>query len=75
MRAQVWGERDELITLSQAAELTGRTLNSLSQMVIRGALVGYPDPEANNPQHATRVRRSEVLRLRRRAVSGEHPAV
>lgn len=63
IRALIWSENDELITLSQAAKITGRTLSGLNHLVVRGKLTGYRDPAEPNPQKATRLRRSEVEKL------------
>ncbi|RMD60413.1 DNA-binding protein [Candidatus Parcubacteria bacterium] len=60
LQALVRAEGDELLSLSQAAEITGKSLSSISQMVSRGRLTRYRDPTETNPQHATRVRRSEL---------------
>lgn len=74
LRAQIRAEGDELITLSEAAKISGRTLNSLSGMIRRGTLRGYPDPTEPNPQKQTRVRRSEIEALPpRRGSNSEKP--
>lgn len=56
---------DELITMSEAAEILGIGLSALSNRVSRGDLQAYRDPDEPNPQRSTRVLRSEVERLRR----------
>ncbi len=63
LQATLWAEDDELITMSEAEAISGRSLSDLSQRINRGKLQGYRDPHESNPQRATRVRRSEVLRL------------
>lgn len=62
--ALIRAEGDELITLSEAAETTGMSLSSLSQLVSRRKLRGFTNPAARNPmQGRTLVRRSDVLAL------------
>lgn len=71
LRALLWAEGDELITMTQASELSGRSLADLSDLVRREAgrpeekcrLHAYRDPMEPNPTKALRLRRSEVLRL------------
>ncbi len=63
LRAVIWAEGDELITLSQAAEITGRTVANLSQLIVRGKLAQYRDRAEPNPQKQTRVRRSDVEKM------------
>lgn len=63
LRAMLWLEGDELITMSEAAKLSRRRLQTISDMVARGTLTGYRDPDEPNPTKATRVRRSDVERL------------
>jgi hypothetical protein len=73
MRAYVWAAKDTLISLSEAARLSGRGLKRLSDMVAAGGLWSYKDPAEPNPRRATRVRRSEVEALpkpRKRADPG-----
>ncbi len=70
LRAMVWIEGDELITISRAAEITGRSLTDLSGMVGRGRLTGYRDPQEPNPTKATRLRRSEVEALPKKRERG-----
>lgn len=65
IRALIWSEGDELITLSEAHEISGRTLSGLSQLIARQKLTAYRDMGEPNPQKRTRVRRSEVEKLKR----------
>lgn len=60
LRARVWANRDQLITLSAAAEISGMSLSVLSQRMTRGQMPGYRDPSIKNPRHARRVRRSDL---------------
>lgn len=60
LRAKVWANHDQLITLSEAAEISGMSLSVLSQRMTRGQLPGYRDPAIKNPKHARRVRLSDL---------------
>ncbi len=60
LRARVWANKDQLITLSAAAEISGMSLSVLSQRMTRGQLPGYRDPSIKNPKHARRVRLSDL---------------
>jgi len=53
---------DELITLAQAAELAGVSVQAISQRVKRGTLTAYVDPAAPQRQGRNLVRRSDVER-------------
>ncbi len=63
LRARVWAHRDSLITLSEAAQISGMSLSVLSQRMTRGQLPGYRDPRVKNPRRARRVRLSELHAL------------
>jgi hypothetical protein len=56
---------DDLITISQAAEVLGVSISAVSNRVDRGHLQAYYDPEERNPQKRRRVLRSEVETLRK----------
>lgn len=60
LRARVWANQDQLITLSTAAEISGMSLSVLSQRMTRGQLPGYRDPGIKNPKHGRRVRLSDL---------------
>lgn len=60
LRAKVWANRDQLITLSAAADISGMSLSVLSQRMTRGQLPGYRDPNVKNPKHGRRVRLSDL---------------
>jgi hypothetical protein len=62
--AQVWAREDELVSMSEAAEISGKSLSALSQLVARGKLRRYPDPAELNPQKRNRLLRSEVEKLK-----------
>lgn len=61
--ALVWASGDELITVTQAAEISGKSASALSQLVDRGRLHAYPDMSEPNPQRRNRLLRSEVEAL------------
>lgn len=66
-RAMMWARDDEAITPGQAAELTGRSVSAISQLVDRGKLTAYHDPTDPNPTHAVRLSKNQVLALKTRA--------
>jgi DNA-binding MarR family transcriptional regulator len=69
-RALLWLRGDELITLSEAAELLGMSLPAVSQAVSSGRLRGYIDPDADGSNKGRRkVARSDVERLRKTGTS------
>lgn len=59
----VWASGDQLITMTEAADMSGKSVSSLSQLVDRGRLHAYPDMSEPNPQKRTRVLRSEIEAL------------
>lgn len=59
-RAMIWLERDELITLVQAAEIRHVTVQAISQAVSQGKLRSYIDPDARQRQGRTLVRKGDV---------------
>jgi hypothetical protein len=63
LRAKVWANQDQLITLSAAADISGMSLSVLSQRMTRGQLPGYRDPNVKNPKHGRRVRLSDLHTL------------
>jgi len=66
LRARVWAARDELISLTQASEMTGLALSALSNMIARGRLLLIRDLREPNPTKASRVRLSDVRDLQAR---------
>lgn len=56
LQARLWAEQDRLISLKEAAELSGLSLSSLSQRLSRGQMQFYRDPHEPNPQRARRIR-------------------
>jgi len=63
LTAQLRAQGDDLMTITRAAELAGRSINAISGMVARGTLTSYRDPSENNPQKNRRVLRSEIEAL------------
>lgn len=63
LRALVWAEQDQLISLSDAADISGMSLSVLSQRISRGQIQGYRDPKEKNPQRARRIRLSDLQQL------------
>ena len=55
---------DELITITEAAELAGVSVQAMSQRVKRGTLPSFVDPAAPQRQGRTLVRRSDVTDLK-----------
>lgn len=53
-------EGDELITLTEAAQIAGVTVQAISQRIQRGSLRAFTDPFAPERQGRQKVRRSEV---------------
>lgn len=64
MAAHVWSQGDRLITISEAAEVSGKSVKSISQFVARGKLKSYPDMSEPNPRRRMRVLKSEIKALR-----------
>lgn len=63
LQAFVWSQGDELLTVSQAAEISGRSIQDLSNRIKRGKLTAYADPSEPNPVRRTRVLRREIESL------------
>jgi hypothetical protein len=61
--AMVWSMNIELITVSQAVELTGRPHDYFTHAVQRGKLVTYPDVREPNPTKRSRLNKAQVLAL------------
>ena len=59
-RALLWIREDQLITLQQAADLRGVTVQAISRAVQNGRLTRYVDPDAPARQGRTLVSRQEV---------------
>lgn len=63
LQARLWAENDRLITLSDAASLSGLSLSNLSQRITRGQVMGFTDPREANPRRARRIRESDARTL------------
>ncbi|MCX7756125.1 MAG: hypothetical protein N2117_12920 [Anaerolineales bacterium] len=63
LRALIWAQGDELITISQAVAMTGKRHDWFSHAVQRGRLTAYRDPDEPNPTRRTRLLLSEVESL------------
>lgn len=69
MRCQLWLHHDELLTISEAAQLLRGSTDKADLMFIRraidsGKLTAYTDPGEPNPTRATRLSRAEVEALK-----------
>jgi len=64
MIAYVWCQGDRLITITEASDLSGKSIKSISQFVVRGKLRSYPDMSEPNPRRRMRVLKSEIKALR-----------
>jgi hypothetical protein len=60
LQARLWADQDQLISLKDAAELSGLSLSSLSQRISRGQMKSYRDPHEPNPQRARRIRLTDL---------------
>lgn len=61
--AMVWAMNIELITVTQAVELTGRPHDYFTHAVQRGKLTTYPDNREPNPTKRSRLDKAQVLAL------------
>lgn len=61
--AMVWSMNIELITVTQAVELTGRPHDYFTHAVQRGKLTTYPDNREPNPTKRSRLDKAQVLAL------------
>ncbi len=68
LRARLWAGQDQLISLKDAAELSGLSLSSLSQRISRGQIKFYRDPFEPNPQRARRIRLTDLEQFLREGI-------
>lgn len=61
--AMVWAMNIELITVTQAMELTGRPYDYFTHAIQRGKLATYPDNREPNPQRRSRLDKAQVLTI------------
>lgn len=72
LAAREWIDND-LITIKMAADLTGKSIQSISQMVMRDTLTGYKNPDATGVrQGGTMVSRSQLCWLGIIEIEGGH---
>ncbi len=64
--ALLWSQGEELITMSEAAKISGKSVSSLSQLVDRGRIRSYPDMTEPNPTRRNRLVKSEVKALKKK---------
>ena len=68
--AFVWAHADELITVSQAADLLDVSLNGIGSYISRGQITAYINEKSRNPVRGRRLLlRSDVEALRRDTLS------
>jgi hypothetical protein len=60
LQARLWADQDQLISLKDAAELSGLSLSALSQRISRGQIKPYRDPHEPNPQRGRRIRLADL---------------
>lgn len=68
--AFVWAHADELVTVSQAADLLDVSLNGIGSYISRGQITAYINEKSRNPVRGRRLLlRSDVEALRRDTLS------
>ena len=68
LQARLWADQDQLVSLKDAAELSGLSLSSLSQRISRGQMKFYRDPCEPNPQRARRIRLTDLNQFMREGI-------
>jgi hypothetical protein len=63
--AYVRASGNQLISISEAADMLGRSMQAVDGYIYRGRLQAYVDPREPNPQRRRRVARADVERLAR----------
>jgi len=66
VNAWMWSFNTELITLTEASRICGKSLSSISQLVDRGHIRSFADPAERNPQRRVRVVKSEIEALKKK---------
>ena len=74
LNARLWAENDKLISVSQAADISGLSLSTLSQRVSRGTVEGFEDPFEPNPRRSRRIRHSTAIQLKKVVTLGKEIA-
>ena len=64
LNARLWAGKDQLISVSQAAGISGLSLSTLSQRISRGTVEGFEDPFEHNPRRSRRIRYSTAVSLK-----------
>lgn len=62
---------EKLLTPSEASELSGKSLQSLSGLAARGVITRYSDPNEKNPQRRSRYLKREILALKKKSSQKE----
>lgn len=70
LKAMLYAEDDELISLTEAAKLAKRSVSSMSQYVSRGALIGYPDPVVPNRMFVRRKKVEQFVKVKKATARG-----
>ncbi len=63
LNARLWAEQDTLISVTDAADISGLSVSTLSQRISRGTVQGFLNPYAENPRHQARLVRLTTARL------------
>ena len=62
MSVEEIGERgDELITIGEAAEISGKSVSAISEQARKGKLTSYVDRTEPNPRRQTRLLKSQIM--------------
>jgi hypothetical protein len=65
LNARLWAEQDTLISVTDAADISGLSISTLSQRISRGTVQGFMNPYAENPRHQARLVRLTTAKLLR----------
>jgi hypothetical protein len=65
LNARLWAEQDTLISVTDAADISGLSVSTLSQRISRGTVQGFMNPYAENPRHQARLVRLTTAKLLR----------
>ena len=68
LQARLWADQDQLISLKDAAELSGLSLSALSQRISRGQIRPFRDPHEPNPQRVRRIRLTDLDQFMREGI-------
>ena len=59
--AFAWVQGNELITISEAAEISGKSVSAISEQARKGKLTSYVDRTEPNPRRQTRLLKSQIM--------------